>query len=163
MSKRQQQHKAAQLCHRGRRWMNKYTVNYYLNKKGGEIDAQLPSWAKSITPLCSFFWSRRWLLMVLRTISHRVTNWRWCNIRTGLIVPLRHWWWRRIHLLLWWVIWTRWWWIWRRGWRIYSWKVINLATLQLINFLNHIRKKEENFTSRTWIQLPAEAWYWLLW
>jgi hypothetical protein len=65
-------------------------VNHYLNKKEKKTNAQLPSCAKSITPHISSFWRRRrrrrrWLLVVLRAISHRVTNWRWCNIRTGLI------------------------------------------------------------------------------
>jgi hypothetical protein len=80
-------------------------------------------------------------LVVLRTTFRRVTNWRWCHIRTGFIVPL-HWWWTRqyfyvciTHLLLWWT-WSRW-------CRIYSWKIINLVTHQLINFLNHRKKGEK--------------------
>jgi len=86
-------------------------------------------------------------LVVLRTISHRVTNWRWCNIRTGLIVPL-HWWWiklwwrrRRIHLLLWWIIWTRCW----RWWRIYSWKIINLVTHFDLLPKSHKKRKKKDF------------------
>jgi hypothetical protein len=46
-------------------------------------------------------------------------------MRTGFIVPL-HWWWPRRR---------------RRRRRIYSWKIINLVTHQLINFLNHRKKR----------------------
>jgi hypothetical protein len=71
-------------------------VNHYLNKKGKK-NAQLPSCAKFIIPLIRLVWRRRrrrWLLEVLRTIFHRVTNSRWFHMRTGFIVPL-HWWWPR--------------------------------------------------------------------